>query len=182
MVLNLNLAIEDFRPSADLAETLIEALSKISEVVSLSILVLFCVLVWATSHMFRYLNFKFAEFANSCSSSLDLLNSLDLVESELEKWRRHHSLVCQLVEQINSCFGIILLVGVIHSFVSFITDSFEITAIMALSSNKSLQTHFLIRFSQHFLLLSLVCLGSHYLQSEVRSLHNNKFYSKYKYT
>ncbi len=35
---------------------------------------------------------------------------------ELEKWRRHHRLVCSLVHHINTCFGAVLMVTFIYTF------------------------------------------------------------------
>ena len=160
----MKLTINNFRPSAKLVETSIEALSQMTETLSFSILVLFCVLVWSTSHIFRNLNLEIIYFTSPTSLSLD--SSLGCVRTQLENWRRYHTLACQLVVQINKCFGIILLVAMTHSFVSFIIDSFEIT-IMAFNYNHLPQTHFVIRFGQHFFHFLMVCLGSYLLQSEV---------------
>lgn len=144
----------------DLSE-LIVCLSKVSETLSLSILVVFCLISWTISYIFHYLNFKTGELTMKASPG-----SPDIVVNQLENWRRQHAFTCHLVEKTNSCFGIVLLIAITHSFVSFITDTFEIT--MAFKTSNSLQTHFIIRFVQHFFLLSLVCLGSSCIQSEVR--------------
>ena len=44
----------------------------------------------------------------------DFLN----MSEELEKWRRHQDLLCQLVERIHDCFGLMMFFTIGHVFVS----------------------------------------------------------------
>ena len=145
-------------------------IAKMTETLSFSIIALFCILVCAISRMFRCLNLKAASLSLSAGSNKVTmscsLSSVGFVSSKLENWRRHYSLVCQLVDQMNSCFGIIILVTMAHSFVNFTTDSFEVV-LAFISNKKTIQTRFLILLFKHFFLLSSVCLGSYLLQSEV---------------
>jgi gustatory receptor len=142
---------------------LVTSLSKLSETLSLSVLVLFFVLVWSTIHLFRFVNSKTAGLITADSWSNAPISFT--VSQQLENWRRLHALTCQLVDRINSCFGFILLVAMTHGFISFISDSFEIT--MAFSNGTNFQSRFLIRFFQHFTLLFVVCYSSYRLQAEV---------------
>ena len=45
---------------------------------------------------------------------------------ELEKWRRHHLLVCQFICWINTCFGPVVLLSIANGFISFITNFYNI--------------------------------------------------------
>ena len=46
--------------------------------------------------------------------------------SELEKWRRHHLLICQFIRWINTCFGPVILLTITNGFISFITNFYNI--------------------------------------------------------
>lgn len=127
------------------------------ETLSFSILALFCTIVWSLSYMFYFLNKEMIELKMSAHPSS--------IRHKMEELRNHHVLVCELVNQTNACFGVILLVALTHGFVNFISDTFEIT--MSLSNSTSLETRFIIRFCQHFCLLSSICFASHRLQAEV---------------
>jgi hypothetical protein len=162
--LNVRLAINHLRTTESIDKvTLVTSLSKLSETLSLSILVFFFVLVWSNIYLFRFANLKTSGLLEATSSSSAPCFT---ISQQLENWRRFHVFVCQLVDRINSCFGFILLVAMTHGFISFISDSFEIT--MAFSNNETFQTRFLIRFCQHFALLFVVCYSSYRLQSEVK--------------
>jgi len=82
------------------------------------ILTLFYVLVSCSADLLALLDrrVKALIIGSNCKQINDCL-----LASELEKWRRHHILVCQLIEHINTCFGLIILTFIAYSFVSFIT-------------------------------------------------------------
>jgi hypothetical protein len=163
--LNVRLAINHLRTTESIDKVaLITSLSKLSETLSLSILVLLSILVWSTIYLFRFVNLNSVGLLTAITSPSSSSPSFS-VSQKLENWRRFHVLICQLVDRINSCFGFILLVAMTHGFISFISDSFEIT--MAFSNHDTFQTRFLIRFCQHFALLFAVCYSSYRLQSEV---------------
>ena len=50
--------------------------------------------------------------------------------SQIEIWRRNHVLVCQLVDNINDCFGVVLLISVGCYFVSSISASYELYVLL----------------------------------------------------
>ncbi len=160
--MNLFLAFNGNPPNPQLLDLLSIPTSKISETISLTIMALFCVFVWVIYRMFGYLNLKAAEFPSILSSSF---GSINFMSSHLENWRRHYTLVCQLVDRINTCFGVIVLVAMAFSFVTFITDTYEIT--LAFSNSYALETRFLIRLFQHIFLLTSVCLLSYLVKEEV---------------
>ena len=167
--MNVRLAVNHLRTTESIDKVaLITSISKLSETLSLSILVLFFILVWSTIYLFRFVNLNSVGLLTAVTSSSSSSSSPSFVFSvsqKLENLRRFHVLICQLVDRINSCFGFILLVAMTHGFISFISDSFEIT--MAFSNHDTFQTRFLIRFCQHFALLFAVCYSSYRLQSEV---------------
>lgn len=156
--MNLYLAISNILPTS-LMVTSIVAVSRISGMMSLSIIVWFCILLWTATRMFHFLNSKTKELQSVTRPQLDNISK------GLENWRRHHTLLCEFIDNIKSFFGIMLLIFIAHGFVSFITDTFEIT--LAFRSSNSLQTRFIMRFCQQVVLMTLVCYGCFRLQSEV---------------
>ena len=82
------------------------------------ILTLFYVMVSCSADLLALLDrrVKALIIGSNCKQIND-----SLLASELEKWRRHHILVCQYIEHINTCFGLIILTFIAYSFVSFIT-------------------------------------------------------------
>jgi hypothetical protein len=100
--------------------------------------IVYWTLVWMTFNHF-IIDAILTLFYILVSCSVDLLALLDrrlkaliigsnckqvhnsLLSSELEKWRRHHIFVCQFIEHINACFGLIIITFISYSFISFIT-------------------------------------------------------------
>lgn len=142
--------------------SLFSCLSKTTEFFVISVLALFSVVTLSAAQLFRRLNSKILQF---CATP-HTMSTDDVLIFYLDRWRRQHTLVCQLVDEIQSFFGVVLLVALIHSFVSLITDSFEIT--MALKkSDHVLIFVFLVRFFLNLLRFGVVCFVSWYLESEV---------------
>ena len=48
------------------------------------------------------------------------------IETELKRWRRRYHLICNYIERINSCFGLILLIELIKGFITFFTFAFDL--------------------------------------------------------
>ena len=48
---------------------------------------------------------------------------------ELDQWTGHHELVCRLVDTIDDCFGLVLLITIGHVFITFSTSSSELVRI-----------------------------------------------------
>ena len=79
-----------------------------------SIQILFCILVSHVSVMFDCLKDNFQTIMKAPNAS------------QIETWRRNHVLVCQLVGNINDCFGVVLLISIGCYFVSFIVVFYEL--------------------------------------------------------
>lgn len=115
-------------------------LSNVTRTAVICVFALFCVLVHCTSAMLEVLNHRIDDLAKiEPLSYLALLvvhhhqssNNGSSVNTatfgvRMEKWRQDHAKVCRLVESINECFGVVLLLTVINGSTSFITTSFEI--------------------------------------------------------
>jgi len=83
-----------------------------------SIQILFCILVSYVSVMFDCLKDNFQTILKAPNAS------------QIETWRRNHVLVCQLVDNINDCFGVVLLISVGCYFVSSISASYELYVLL----------------------------------------------------
>lgn len=136
-------------------------MSKVIESIANTVVIFFCVITWSVVCLLRYFNQKIDEFSKMSPADM----SSNMMTVYLENWRRQHTLVCQLIEEIKSFFGLILLISLAHAFVSLITDSFEIT--VAFQSLSFLRTTFMVRFLQHFVLFSFICFGTDLIQNEV---------------
>lgn len=157
--LNLWLAIDFFLKSSIFSSFMI-CTAKLSEVVVVVILVLFCVMTWSIAHIFRSLHLNIRRLA--ATSSVDCA---ELVEY-LEKWRYHHSLACRLVNEVKSFFGLILVFAFAHSFVSLITDSFEI-AMSLVTARWGVMRVFVCRFGINMTRFSVICYACSLMESEV---------------
>lgn len=113
-------------------------LSNITRTAALSVFALFCILLHYTSFIFQVLNRRIDDLAKiEPLSYLAILvvhhhqssNGSPNIASfgyRIEKWRQDHAKVCRLVDSINECFGVVLLLIAMNGSVSFITTSFEI--------------------------------------------------------
>ena len=113
-------------------------LSNVTRTAVLCVFTLFCVLVHCTSAILQVLNHRIDDLAKiEPLSYLALLvvhhhqssnGSVNIATFgvRIEKWRQDHAKLCGLVDRINECFGIVLLLTVINGSTSFITTSFEI--------------------------------------------------------
>jgi hypothetical protein len=90
--------------------------------VSKAILVLFFILVICSSDLLTLLALR----AKFLIRQHKLDGNASFLANELEKWRRHHLLVCQFIRWINNCFGSFLLLTVGNFFVSFIVNFYNI--------------------------------------------------------
>ena len=144
-------------------ETAIMGASKVVETIATSIVILFCVIIWSVVDLFRYLNLK----VDMLSSPFIDLPSANLISVHLESFRRQHTLMCRLVDEIQSFFGLILLFALAHSFISLITDSFEV-AMAFKRSDYHLPITFIFFSGHHLIVFSLICFGCDLLQSEVQ--------------
>jgi hypothetical protein len=79
-------------------------------------------------------------------------------KENIGKWKRSLSLVDELVDRINECFGLILLVSIAHFFVEFIARSFYI--ISCFLRNQLDLIDMITMSSRIFLLWYFVCCPS----------------------
>ena len=106
-----------FDPTTD--EVLI-FLSRNIVLVAWSIQILFCILVRHATILFTGLNQHMEVILKGDDSSVAL------IAIKLETWRQNHVLICQLVDAINDCFGLVLLLSIGCYFISLIILSYEL--------------------------------------------------------
>ena len=99
------------------------------------------------------------------------------MKTRLIKWRRQYGLICEFVDQINRCFGFILLIFVAEQFVICITYSFSIL----LDLQKDIVTpltlyyfQFLVFYLSYITLTTTIC---HSIQKQVYTAINHILYS-----
>ena len=84
-------------------------LGNMSRLLAVTIYTFGCVLTSTAKLLFKELNDRL-HCLSKCSDERKL-------KDELEQWRRHYHLTCRLVERINQCFSLILLVKLCHAFI-----------------------------------------------------------------
>lgn len=167
--LNFKLAIQSIWPGKFLS-SFMGCLTKIMEYTVVSVLTLYCVIVFCVAHMFRHLNVKMFQIADKSTDA----SAYPWIGVYLENWRRHYVLVCQLVDEINSFFGVTLLITMTHSFTNLICDTFEFFSSFHSKELSSLLVHFGQIFI-HLFRFSIISFGSHFLESEVSGYwHDNE--------
>ena len=93
----------------------------------LSVLMIFCILTRCTSFAFEVLNHRIEILSRMDEQHYQVVyQPPNLFTTRLEKWRVCHARACRLIDHINQCFGLVLLVTLTNGFVSFITTSFEL--------------------------------------------------------
>lgn len=106
---------------------------------------------------------------------MDSSHAETTIKNQLIKWRRDYGLICEFVDQINRCFGFILLVFVTDQFIICITYSFSIL----LDLEKDIVTpttlyyfQILIFYLSYITLTTTICHG---IQKQVYSTVNCVF-------
>ena len=122
------------------------------------IMILFFTVVLMTSFLFKALK-------HDMEKLIDNQSSLGLMDFELQKWKKRHLLVVQLVDLINDCFGMVILLIAGHGFISFIHYSFETVSYFQKGDNW--MYYYLTVFLHEFLVLASAIFASHILQYEV---------------
>lgn len=84
------------------------------------------------------------------------------LSNELELWRRHHELVCRLVDHINNCFGAILIV----TFINICGGAVKYSTQLLNLQRSSWSSYFFILADIYSRLL-VILIGSHRMQSAV---------------
>ena len=162
IALTIFLSVSLFRPwpaDGEFLRPVLMSVANALENITVAILGLFCLLVRTAVILLDILDHKLA-------------NDLSLMKNEalLEEWRRMYGLIClQLVHQINKSFGLVLLVGISSIFVSFITDSFALTAGLRYDDD-SLSVHFSLLLIKNALLLGMITCGPCQFRSKVYNI------------
>jgi hypothetical protein len=116
--------------------------------------------------IFKSLNKQIANLADAEKILPIYVMTSRILNARLEKWRRNHTLACELVEMANKCFGLVMLVTIVNVyFVSFVTTSFEI--VRSMGDNETLPLTLLLIFAKKSILLAIIFFESYRLQSEV---------------
>lgn len=128
-------------------------LSNISYVIAMTIQALFYILVSTAALLFKHLRKKLKTVGSENSEQTSL---------RLDEWRKQYDLVCQLVDKINSCFGLILIITVCHCFVTSAKFSTQIFN----GERKQWKNYFFI-LVQLYVRLLVIIVGSHYMHRQV---------------
>jgi hypothetical protein len=80
------------------------------------------VLVFCSADLFTALHNRIKDLILQYESD----NNSSMLASELEEWKKSHSLVCRFVRRINRCFAIIILLAIGNGYLSFITNVYNI--------------------------------------------------------
>ena len=143
---------------------LVIVLANISRTTIISVFLLFCILARVLTLMFQGLNEQISHLDEPDKFSSIYLNSR-ILNVRLEKWRRNHTLACQLIEMINKCFGLVMVITVINVFVSFITTTFEIVS--CIQESDTIPFLFVFIFVKKSCLLTIIIYEPYRLQAEV---------------
>lgn len=130
-----------------------------------SIQILFCILI-------RYVTIVFASLNRQMEVILGGDDSVALIGVKLENWRQKHVLACQMVDCINDCFGLVLLLSVGCYFFSLIILSYELYYyFMKYMSGVSVDYQPIITVmlaTRHFVHFVLIIIMPYQMQNQVR--------------
>ena len=133
-----------------------------------SIHVLFFIVVSHASVMFDCLSEKLRIVLNT------------QISWQIETWRQNHVLVCQLVDNINLCFGVVLLVSVSFYFISFTTNSYRLYNALTYSDGGHMPTlglisHLIVITIKDIFHLLLLVTVSYQMQRKVSAFFQIKY-------
>ncbi|KAI9562674.1 hypothetical protein GHT06_010128 [Daphnia sinensis] len=162
-VSHLLISIRSFYWDMGVLSPLAIVLSNVSRTTIVSVFLLFCVLVRVIMLVFQTLNEQIAHL-DETEQFPSLYLTSRVLNMRLEKWRRNHTLACELVEMVNQCFGIVMLVTVVNVFISFITTTFEI--VRSMQDDATIPVLFIVIFIKKSILLSIIIYEPYRLQAE----------------
>ena len=145
-------------------------LANISRTTIISVFFLFCILVRVITLIFQGLNEQLLHL-NEPEKFSSIYSSNRILNIRLEKWRRNHTLVCRLIEMINKCFGLVMVITVVNVFISFITTTFEI--VNCIQESDTIPFMFVSIFLKKSCLLTISIYEPYRLQAEVLLLGYN---------
>ncbi len=150
-----------FQPDLDsLFRPIAITITNCFDIITVSIVILFFILVWMATSMIEALKQVIPTYADNNYSADDKNNR------KMEKWRQNFNKVIQFISGINQCFGLILLLTVASIFLNFITDSFALMVAVVEGHTAELWVY-LIRLVKQTTLLWLIILGPYRLRSKV---------------
>jgi len=131
------------------------------DIITVSILVLFFILVWMATAMLEALK------QVAPSTYVDNNYSADDKNKKMEEWRQNFDKVNQVIGGINQCFGLILLLAIASIFLNFITDSFALMVSGIIEGQTEMLWLYIIRLVKNTTLLWMITLGPYRLRSKV---------------
>ena len=115
------------KPSVTITYGVVRILGNLVQIYAFSGLLLFAIISWTVVVGFRQLRNELIDMLLTNNTKNKRILTMDSsLEAKLLVWRVKHVLLCDTVDGINDCFGLILLVWVTHMFASFITIPFYI--------------------------------------------------------
>lgn len=129
----------------------------ITQIYSMTALVLFSVTCYATFSALDYINHQLV-FYNEMENNFLNLN-------HLRQLKNIYCLACNSMNTISDCFGWNLLLSTLFLFAAFINQTFEIFLYYS-NTNTFTLIGFTFEFS-YFIQLSLICIPIHMVQSKV---------------
>ncbi|XP_046636938.1 uncharacterized protein LOC124315351 isoform X2 [Daphnia pulicaria] len=160
---HLLVSMRSFYWDMGLMSPLAIVLANISRTTIISVFLLFCVMARVITLVFQGLNEQIVRIDEAEQFSPFYLTGR-IWNGRLEKWRRNHALACELVEMVNKCFGVVMLVTVVNVFVSFITTTFEI--VRSMQEDATIPVLFVFIFVKKSILLSIIIYEPYRLQAE----------------
>ena len=133
-----------------------------------SIFALFISIAFSTSHILTFLSKKILHSMERSSAV-----STEIIFLELREWKRHHLLVCKLIDKVNDVFGFIVLMKISRTFVYFTMRIFYLVCNRPERLNLANPFFYAYwcSFVNSFFKLCLVIYSSHLINSKViRSL------------
>ena len=147
-------------------ETILFIVPMINSTITSSIIALFACLGFVASFMLQDL----CEDISKTKQNLILSATFNL-EDQLRKWKRCYQLICKYIERLNVCFGLILLIYLTKSFISFITFSFSVVVDIqkgVFFSQESLTIVYVTFFISSWCYLIAIVVVSNRIKSQVK--------------
>ncbi len=138
-------------PHASVYQIYLISFALFAKILPISALVLFGSVVWQSAAFYGEIQ-------------QDVERKLKVKKENIGKWKRSLTLVEELVDRINDCFGLILLVSIAHFFVEFIARSFYLVS--SILRNQLDLIDIISMSSRIFLLWYFVCCPAK-LQNDV---------------
>ena len=124
------------------------------QVVAQSVMILFGLLAWTASDLFRVLS---SQLNDSNKTPCPVL---------LERWKGHHALVARFLHQLNETFGVVLMTAIGSAFVAFIANTFSLVISMQ-AGQAVFNISFIIFLTKHSARLTWIISSAYRIKSRV---------------